>query len=168
MRNTKGMSEVVTTVIFVSLALIAIGIVWAVINGVIQKGASDVTSSGDCLKFDISPTAASCVGVDTSVPVDGTIDAYDCSATLYRKSGGADINGVKMVFRDATGASGNVIGYASNIEALKTVVLSKTNVAALANVGTTAAPTSLDVNVYILDASGNEVICSKTTSFTIA
>ena len=39
MKNTKGMSEVVTTVIFVSLALIAIGIVWVVINGLIQKGA---------------------------------------------------------------------------------------------------------------------------------
>ncbi len=155
MKNTKGMSEVVTTVIFVSLALIAIGIVWAVINGVVQRGSADVTSTETCLKFDVSPTAATCV-------------VNDCSVTLYRKSGGADIKGVKIVFKDATGASGDVIDYPLNIEALKTVVLDKTTVPALADVKTTGAPTSVDVNAYVLDASGNEYICTQTKSFNIA
>ncbi len=155
MKNNKGMSEVVTTVIFVALALIAIGIVWAVIQGLVQRGASDVTSTEDCLKIDVSPIAASCTGLD-------------CSISLSRKSGGDAIKGVKIVFKDASGASGTVIDYPQNIEALGTVVLDSTDIAELGAVGTTGLPTKVDINSYILDTSGNEFICSQTNTFTVS
>ena len=154
MRNTKGMSEVVTTVIFVSLALIAIGIVWVVINGLIQKGASDVTSSSDCLKIDVTPTAASCVG---------TI----CSVTLNRKAGGPEIAGVKIVFKDASGNSGTVITESAEpnldyLEPLATKVLTDLTS------GTDSLPTKVEVSAYVLDAEGAESICTQVRSFNVA
>ncbi len=142
------MSEIVTTVIFVSLALIVIGIVWAVISGLIQRDSSDVASNEACLKVDIIPTAANCA-------------ENICSVTLHRKAGGRVIDGVKITFKDATGNSGSVITKKINLEPLATKTLTDIDS------GTTGSVSKVEISAYILDSNGDEYICSQPKTFSV-
>lgn len=158
--NKKGLSEVVTTVIFVSLALIAIGIVWAVINGLVQRGASDVATTEKCLKINIDPTSASCVAGSTLTP---PVPGFVCSVTLNRKAGGDAIEGVKLVFKDAEGISGTTVAqYIGDIEPLTS------QIADTLNTDLTTTPKTVEISPFLKDEQGNEVVCSQVKSFTIA
>mgnify|MGYP001589054251 CR=1 FL=1 len=48
MRNTKGLSTVVTTLIIILLVFVAIGIVWAVVQGIFTRGTEQVEGGLDC------------------------------------------------------------------------------------------------------------------------
>jgi len=147
--NLRGMSAVITTVIFVSLALIAIGIVWVVISNLISNNSSSVSSNEACLKLDISSTSAKCV-------------EKVCSVTLKRKAGGGVIDGVKIAFKDTNGASGDIITEKFNFEPLTTKTL--TNLSS----GTTGLASKVEISAYILDKSGKEFICPSTKSFSVS
>jgi flagellin-like protein len=41
-KNNKGMSEIITTLIIIALALAALGVVWYVINNVLSSSKSEV------------------------------------------------------------------------------------------------------------------------------
>lgn len=49
MKTKRGMSGIIITVIMIALALVLIGVVWAVVSNVVQKSSTDTTSSADIL-----------------------------------------------------------------------------------------------------------------------
>ncbi len=146
MKNKRAMSMIVSTLIIILLVLVAIGIVWVVVRNLIQGGAEGVEFSQKCLDVEVKATAISCEG-DPSV----------CDVTFERTGTGTDeIAGVKVVFRNST-ANSAVISVDGNIELLA----GKTE----AGIATTlSVPSSIEVTIFFKDDTGNEKICSQTTT----
>ena len=108
----KGLSTVVTSLILVLLVLVAVGIIWVVVNNIIKGGTKTAEMNVKCLSIDISATAVTAKG--------GT--NYD--VTLKRKDSGEEIGGVKLVFFNDT-ANSEVIEKEGNIAPLDTVTKEK-------------------------------------------
>jgi len=89
MQNKKGLSDVVTTVIIVALSLVAIGIVWVVINNLISDNTASISSSGDCLMTNLEIVSAS-------------LDGTTLSAVVKRIGGDSEISGVRVYAYNST------------------------------------------------------------------
>ena len=145
MKNKRGLSLVITTLIIILLVLVAIGIIWVVIRGIIEGGVEQVGISTKCLDIDVRATAVDCAG-------------GDCNVTLTRKSGGEDIAGVKLIFSEAGGETNFVHPVPGNIATLA----SKTETDISTGLTT---PNKIEVAVYFEDDSGNEQLCTIITKF---
>jgi len=145
MKDKRGMSQIITTVIIVVLVLVAIGIVWAVIANIIDAGSDDVALGTSCLGIQIKATRV----VNTSATGD-----YDI--TLKRLAGGNSIGGVKILIKNDTDSALLDFGEALNELEEKRKPLSSTGI---------LNANKVEVTVFILDASGNEKICQGTTSY---
>lgn len=157
MKGKQGLSAVVTTLIIILLVLVAVGIIWMVVGGMVEEGAQQVDIQSKCLTADVRATAASCA----ENPVGpGT---WECDVTLERKAGTGsdDIAGVMLVFSNTAG-SGSAVDAAGNIEVLGTKSL--TNQLA----GTTGTPDKVEVSVYFKDSAGETQICGQARPYTIA
>ena len=142
LNNKKGLSTIIVTVLMIGLVIVAVGIVWAVVNGVLKKGAENIDWNSKCLGVTVEATAASCPTAAT------------CSVTLSRTGTETTaITGVKLVFKDATNVAGTVIPKVGNIS--PTITYS-----ALASGLTT--PKRVEVTPYFADTLGAEHLCSTT------
>ena len=92
MRSKKGLSDVVTTLIIILLALAAIVIVWAVVSSLVKDTANQTDLSSKCLGLSVD------------------IDSTDAS----------EISGVRVSAGKADGTK-NIGNYSGNIEPLQTV-----------------------------------------------
>jgi len=150
----KGLSLVVTTVIMVALVLLAIGIVWVVVNNLLKGSAEDVSIQSKCLAVNLDITAASCK--DSLGP-----DGYrNCTLTVERGVGGDAFEGLKLVFTDATG-SGSVVDKGGNIVELGTKTYEEINSTLIGTIS------KVEATVYFKDDSGNEQLCSGTVSYNL-
>ena len=148
-KNKRGLSTVVTTLIIILLVLVAIGIIWVVIRGVIESGTQSADFAVKCLAVDIRATAISCSGINT------------CNVTLNRKAGGEAIDGVKLVFYNTTTSTNTgVIPVVGNIAPLTTSTTSAQT--------TTGAdyPNKVEVTAYFKDSAGTEQLCTQPSSYT--
>ncbi len=138
--NKKGLSTVLTTLIIILLVLVAIGIVWVVIRGVLETGTGDIGTSVKCLDVDVKATKVECtVGL--------------CNTTVERSAGGEDISGINLIFSEEDGEANFVRDVIGNIAPLE----SKTEL----NVDTgLTTPNKVEVAVYFTDESGEKQICS--------
>ena len=140
-KNTKAMSQIVTTVILVVLVLVAIGIVWGVISNLVGDSADDIDSGAKCLPIVIDATAVA----NTSTT------AYD--VTITRTAGGSEISGVVVnLFNDTTNSG--LLDLDSTIGELETETMNVE--AALLNAN------KIEVTPYFTDASGNPSYCGTT------
>lgn len=146
-KNKKGLSEVVTTIITILLVLVAIGIVWAVISNVLQSGTEQTENAAKCLQIDVKATAVTC-------------DAAYCNVTYHRNSGGEEIDGVKVVLSNGLNSESLDIegGVNGSIAELATVTVNVT-------ITDGFVPNSAQVVPYFIDASGNQQVCSVTNTF---
>jgi hypothetical protein len=151
--DKRGLSTIVITLIIILISLVAVGIVWVVVRGVIQGGTAQIDITAKCLGVDISATKVNCstVGV-TKI----------CDVEFTRTGTGSDaIGGVKLVFRNTTAQTSpsGLITVSGNIDPL----LSKTQT----GIDTTlASVNNVQVTPFFTDGSGNDAICSQTNSFT--
>ena len=142
MKNKKGLSMVITTLIIILLVLVAIGIIWVVVKNVIDKGVEQIDYNTKCFDVDISASAV----VNTS--------ETNYSVTLTRTGTGDEIAGVKLVFFNATDDTSSVIDVSGNITPLATVTKNVEGEIINAN--------KVEVTAYFKDTSGNEKYCSPT------
>ncbi len=82
LNNKRGLSTVVTTLIIILLVLVAIGIIWIVVRGVIEQGAQQVDVSSKCPFLDITITEAQALWCGNAT------GSNACNATLVRSAGG--------------------------------------------------------------------------------
>ena len=75
--NKKGISEVVTAILIILLVLGAVVIVWQVVRGTVESGASQVTSKAVCIGIDLSLQDVKCTsaGVVTGIVKRGADNA---------------------------------------------------------------------------------------------
>lgn len=143
----RGLSTIVISLIIILLSLVAVGIVSVVVNNLLKGGTEGISVSAKCLNIHIEATSVVC-------------DGGDCAVALQRTgTENAEIAGVKLVFRDSTaGTSSSLIDESGNIE----VLVGK----AISSVATGLTdPDKLEVTPYFEDESGNEQICSTTSSY---
>jgi flagellin-like protein len=86
MKNKKALSAVITTVIMIALVLVAIGIVWAVVNGLISGNSENSEYASKCLFSGITLSSLDC--------------SEDCQVSITRNAGsqGEEFDGVEVIF----------------------------------------------------------------------
>ena len=143
MTNKKGLSTVVTTLIIILLVLVAIGIVWVVVRGLIGTTEGQINIQQKCIGIDLEIDSASCTGA---------VAPYSCSAVV-KKIGGETPDGIKVFFSNnagsITGASGDT---ATPISLLNTA----------SGISASTMPTKVEAVAYFNDAEGNPSFCSQT------
>ena len=149
MKNKRGLSAIIATLIIILLVLVAVGIIWVVVRNVIQGGAEQVDISTKCMAVDVRAVSVN----ETSSGI------YDVA--LKRFAGGEDIAGVKVALFSDTDNSG-VLDFGIALDELQT---STQSVNTSEGIYVTGA-NKLEFTVYFKDESGNEVLCSQTGSFT--
>jgi len=152
MLNKRGLSTVVTTLIIILLVLVSIGIVWAVISNILQRGTETTDNSFRCLNIDIRATSISgCFNVGSQ---------YTCTVNFVRKSGGGEIAGLNVRFYDEIGEESlSIIDIPGNIEPLLTI--SKI----VSGIDSEALPSSVNVTIYLNDSNGEKYFCPQITSY---
>jgi hypothetical protein len=146
MKNTKGLSMIVTSLIIILLVIVAIGILYVAYMNFVRTGVGSVDIGTKCINVDVRASMVECSG-----------DPAICNVTLTRTATGEEIAGVKLVFKDASGAASSVLNATGNIPVLGTV--KKTGFET-----TLTSPNKVEVTVYFEDNSGNEQLCSTTTT----
>lgn len=148
LKEKRGLSAVVVTLMLVLLSVVAVAVVWVVISGILQSSESQIGEGTKCL--DVSVTATKVVNTSVSG------DAYNI--TLKRTSTGKDIGGVKVVlFSDDTNSE--VVDISGNIAPLAT----ETKAVSL----TTAIPNAnkIEVTPYLTSADGSTACATTTFTF---
>jgi hypothetical protein len=145
MKNNKGLSTVVTTLIIILLVLVAVGIIWGVVNNLLGKSSGTIETSTKCLDVDVRATKVTQGLTSTSYNV-----------TLYRAPTGDSEVGAKVVFVSDTENSG-AIEFGTTLEPLDR--FTRELPAGIANA------TSVEVTTYFEDDSGKEKFCPITTTF---
>ncbi|VVB82999.1 Uncharacterised protein [uncultured archaeon] len=154
-QNKRGLSTIVVTLIIVVLSLVAVGVVWAVVNGLLKTSSSNVDINSKCLGVSVEATRANCSDATSNV----------CTVTLSRTGTGADqIAGVKLIFKnDSAGAVSGLIDVPGDVPPLAGLTVTRdTGVAKTTFLGNFS---TVQVASYFKDASGNAQICAQTTSF---
>ncbi len=96
MKNNKGLSTIVTTLIIILLVLVAIGIIWSVVKGLLDDSKDDISNSQQCLDIEVTVSKLS--------PTNATSET---NLTLKRTSTGmSDGVGTKVVFYSEDGNTG--------------------------------------------------------------
>ena len=138
--NNKGLSQVVTTVVFISLALIAIGIVWAVVSGVVEGEAENTGIQNQCLAVSLTIDRVAC-------------DADECDVQISRGAGGGEIDGLRVTL--SNGISSESVDQLNSLDALGTTTVQVTS-------GTITDLTTVNnakIAAYVVDSSGDITLC---------
>ena len=144
-QNKKALSGVVTTLIIILLVIVAIGIIWAVINPFIGESVEQIGTGTKCLDVSVKATAL----VNTA----GT----DYDVTLSRTGTGDEIGGEKLVFFNASGDASSVMDFGVALARLETKTQNL-------EVGIENA-NKIELTVYFADDSGNEQLCPQSSTF---
>lgn len=153
--NNKGLSDIVVTLIIVLLSMVAIGLVWFVVNNLLQSGTEGVEISAKCLNVAISVEQVNCAN--------GTTNKV-CNVSLSRTGTETEeLGGVKMIFSDTVSgvvssslidSSGNVLPLVGRKITSQDTLVPNANTIRL-----------VQVTPYFEDNSGKEQLCSQTSSF---
>ena len=153
MRNNKGLSTVVTTLIIILLVLVAVGIIWGVVNNLLTKSKGTIESSTKCLDLEVRATKV----LELSTNITG-----EYNVTLQRSASGDDETiYAKIVLYNANGNT-PVIDFNQGLGLLQTSTVTIDG----NTTGNFASADKIEVTPYYLDESGNAKLCaSGTTSF---
>jgi hypothetical protein len=159
MENKKGLSTIVVTLIIIVLSLVAVGVVWAVVNNLLKSGTQGADSATKCLSLSISATNMACTG---------TTGNKLCTVTLSRSGTGTDaVSGVSLFFYGFVTATPSTvvnspaaIASVGDVSPLRIVSSADTGIAAATN-----TVNKVDITPYFTDSAGKNTYCA-TTSYT--
>jgi len=150
MKNRRGISAVVTTILLVLLSLAAVLIVWGFVRGQITDAGEQIVVKGACLKFDVEPV--SCV---ISTDLTGSPNG-DVIVNYRRGTGdpGLSVSEIRLIFTfaDGTTSATPVTALAEIPDQLETKLKSVT-------FSPTNLPDTLSVAGVLTTAEGDEAIC---------
>ncbi|MCA9487598.1 MAG: hypothetical protein KC516_01405 [Nanoarchaeota archaeon] len=150
MRNNKGLSTVVTTLIIILLVLVAVGIIWGVVSNLLNNSRDRINTSTSCLEIEIKATKV----VNTTTGGEQTITlsrtgAGDSGAMLAKLIVYSDANNSAVTNFDEVGF---------------TPLQTKT---ATFDTGVDNA-NKVEVTPFYYNEQGEEVLCPTTTTYTFA
>jgi hypothetical protein len=157
MKNKKGLSDIVVTLIIIVLSLVAVGVVWAVVNNLLKGGSAGVDINAKCLGLNLQITQANCSLSGVSKM---------CDVQVARSGTTSDsLAGVKLVFRNITSgvSSSSAIDVPGDIPVVAGMRITYRN----STLNTTnGGIDTVEITPYFKDTSGNVQLCSQTSSFT--
>ena len=108
-QNKKGLSEAVMTVIMIALVLVAVGVIWVVVQNILAKSATNIDYNQRCLGITIEPTS---------------FDVATNTVTVERTTGstGDPINGFEVTLSSAT-ASGAPQPFSGDVAVSRTIIV---------------------------------------------
>lgn len=149
MKNKKGISDVVTTVLIILLVVAAVAIIWSFVSRPLQQSGQALETSTNCLQISLAPTACS---------INSSDSAGKATATYKWNSGSATISGVKVVFELKDGTNDVVTGTApAGVGSTQRAISTKSNATA---VSVAAVITGSDGKDATCSASLEKVACS--------
>jgi|SRR3989338_10910465 len=92
--NKKALSDIITTVLIILLALAAVILIWTFIKKPIEQGGQSIVTQGDCFTLQLKPTG--CV-YDTV--------SKNTTATVQWSGGDVDLQSINFIVTDGTGAN---------------------------------------------------------------
>ncbi len=104
----RGISDVVTTVLIILLALAAVVILWTFLRGEIQKGSEDIAGASECLGLELN--AKSCVFDKSDAKATVSVEYAAGNAELIEIRALLDFDGERAVKKLATIPVKNGIG----------------------------------------------------------
>lgn len=148
MENKKGLSTIITTLLIILLVLVAIGIVWVVVQNILTTGTENVGLLSQCPMIQLQIKGVTNCGLEAT-------GRENCTVQLYRPSGG-DMD--DLSFR-ITASDGTTTGFADGgpIQQLATITKLYTLIPPLGNNATV---------VTVTPKIGDE-LCTNTVSYTI-
>ncbi len=150
MKSKRGLDAVVTTLIIVLLAIVAIGIVWVVVRNVLSSSSQQLSLNQECLAVQMQ--------VKNVVAVPGQPGNY--TVTLMRESTGSSLNqtvGVKVSMSNST-ASGPTTDFGGGYQ------FNELDTHAATVVGVTGA-NELSFTAYFTSSAGTQQLCSQTGTY---
>jgi len=156
MKNKKGLSAIIVTLMMIAFALIAVGIVWVVINNVIEGGTDDIEKTQKCMDVDFT---------DVSMEHEfGPLTDNNYIVSLKMGTSVEDLDGVKLIFKNEDGDLSEVfdsedLDVDGDFSPLNTVKITQ----AFADIGIDEDITEVQVNAYF-GSDEDKQICSVTFS----
>lgn len=153
MKNKKGLSAIVTTLIIILLVLVAIGIIWGVVKGLLDDSKDDISNSQKCLdiEFSVSKLEVATVQENHSITIrrspTGMEENVGVKVLIYTNESNSDL----MVF----GGEEDPVYF--GLGAVETYQMELTDL-----VGQRI--TQVDMIPYFIDEAGSEVVCQTVTS----
>lgn len=146
MKNNRGLSGIVTTLIIILLVLVAVGVIWGVVNNLLGRSTGTINTATKCLDVDIRATKV----------IETTPGTYD--VTLSRKPTGEDGFGAKIVF--FSNVSNSVPeDFGTKLNPLQVSTEEIVTSPGLVNAN------RVEVTPYFNDDSGRDILCQSTTTF---
>lgn len=139
--NKRGISSIIATLILLLLTIVLVGIVWAVVSGIVKTSTEGVSSGAQCLNSAIDVTTASCTGAGV------------CNVTIQRTLGSDVIGGVRVIFFNEAKDSTNFTDIEGNVLILETARLINTPMSVV-NVN------EINAYIYFTQTSGTKNVCS--------
>jgi FlaG/FlaF family flagellin (archaellin) len=105
MKNKKGVSTVIIMVIMIALVLVAIGIVWVVVSGILTDSAGSAERQAKCLStsFNVESVEAVNIGVDDN-------DLFTYEMNIKRQGTNEDeVEKIVVLLYNVGGVSSNPI-----------------------------------------------------------
>jgi len=140
-KNKRGLSAVVVTLIMILLGVVVAGIIWVVVQNVVESGTGQIGLTAKCMEINIEIESAAC-----------NINGTSCNVTLERKAGGDELGGVDLSYSNPTSGKSIEHDEELGVNEKQTFVGDSPNVT---NVDT------IQVIPYFLDESGNKQQCSQ-------
>lgn len=146
MKNKRGLSAVVATLIIILLVLVAVGILWAVINNVIEGGSETIEYNQLCAEVDFREIEVS----------ESTGGVYD--VRFQRGTTGEEIDGLTIVLRNEAGNSSGTLDFTENIDGgLNEETMTFDTGGSVTNAN------EMIYSAYFIDDSGNKHSCTEDT-----
>jgi flagellin-like protein len=139
MKNKQGISAIIATLILLLLTIVLVGIVWAVVSGIVRTSTEGVSSGAQCFNSALDITSAVC-----------TADGI-CNASIQRTSGTDTIDGIRVIFMNEAGDS-NFTDVEGNVQTLGVVKVPNT-ITEVANVN------EVDAAIYFMNSAGVKSPC---------
>jgi flagellin-like protein len=89
MRYKRGISNIVSTLLIVLLVIVAVGVVWVAVSGLLKSGAEDLEGSSAGFSIDLEISKA-------------TLDGSMINVKVRRNPGEGNLKGIKYIFYDGT------------------------------------------------------------------
>ncbi len=150
-KNKRGLSEIVATLLIILLSLVAVGILWIVIKNVVDSGAKQIELNQKCLAVEL-----------TAVRINETSPG-NYSVSLKRGADSQGDIGVKINIFQGTTTSSGIMNFEpfGNLDALGT----STKVIDTGTATLVVGGDGVEFTAFFQDDSGNEQLCPQTKTF---
>ena len=97
-KDKRGLSTVVTSLIMILIVLVAIGLIWVVIRNLIGGGAGKIEVNAKCLEVGLKIDSFDCYGVNPPNPA-----LSNCVVVVERVGGLEPLAGLSVVYTNNVG-----------------------------------------------------------------